>query len=133
VGGAARPLQVYRRSGSSWLPEASLLPADINAQTGCNSPALSVDRIVLGCEDLPGPDGPGATYVFERVGGSWTQTQKLTHPSPRANEGFGGSVHFHADGTLFIAAVRRAVDFFAQGSVYRYAEPALLSDGFEGD
>lgn len=133
VGGSARPLQVYRRSGSSWLPEAALLPADINSQTGCLSPALSSDRIVLGCEDLPGPDGPGASYVFERVGGSWTQTQKLTHSTPRANEGFGGSAHVHADGTLFIAAVRRAVDFFAQGSVYRYAEPALLSDGFEGD
>jgi len=133
VGGAARPLQVYRRSGSSWLPEASLLPADINAETGCLSPALSSDRIVLGCDNLPGPDGPGATYVFERVGGSWLQTQKLTHSNSRANEGFGGSVHAHADGSLFIAAVRRAVDFFAQGSVYRFAEPALLSDGFEGD
>lgn len=133
VGGAARPLQVYRRSGIGWLPETSLLPDDINADTGCLSPALSSNRIILGCDNLPGPDGPGATYVFERVGGSWDQTQKLTHSNARANEGFGGSVHAHADGTLFIAAVRRAVDFFAQGAVYRYAEPAMLSDGFEGD
>lgn len=133
VGGSARPLQVYRRNGSGWLPEASLLPDDINSETGCLSPALNGARIVLGCEDLPGPDGPGATYVFERVGGSWTQTQKLTHSNPRANDGFGSSVQFHADGTLLVGAIRRAVDFLVQGSVYRYTEPGMLSDGFEGD
>jgi hypothetical protein len=131
VGGTARPLQVYRRNGNNWLPEATLLPDDINAETYCLAPAANAGRIVLGCENLPGPTGPGAAYVFERIAGNWTQTQRLTHANPRQGDNFGGNLAFHADGTLFIAAVQEAVDFFAQGAVYQYAEPTLLSNGFE--
>jgi FG-GAP repeat len=133
VGDPAQPVQLYRRNGSTWLPEASVLPLDINNETYCLAPAIRAGRLLLGCDNLPGPNGPGAVYVFERPAGTWTQTQKLTHAGGRDGEGFGGTLDVHADGTLFIAAIREAVTFFAQGVVYAYAEPALLSDGFEGD
>lgn len=133
VGSAALPVQLYRRSGSTWLPEASVLPLDINNESYCLTPAIRAGRLLLGCDNLPGPTGPGATYVFERPSGIWTQTQKLTHSGGRDGEGYGSTVHVHADGTLFVAAIREAVNFFAQGVVYAYVEPALLSDGFEGD
>jgi hypothetical protein len=132
-GDGSPPVQLYRRNGSTWLPEASVLPLDISAGTQCTAPAIHGGRLMLGCDNLPGPTGPGAAHVFERLGGTWTQTQKLTHAQGRDGEGFGSTVAVHADGTLFVAAIREAVTFFAQGVVYAYREPVLLSDGFEGD
>jgi hypothetical protein len=130
-GDGALPLQVFRRVGAAWLPEVSLLPNDATAESYCVASAINTGRVFLGCGNFPGPTGTGATYVFEKLGSNWAQTQKLVHPTPREGDNFGGVLHTHADGTLFVAAVIRAVNFFGQGMVYRYTEPALLSNGFE--
>jgi hypothetical protein len=131
IGSDALPVQVYRRVGNNWLPETSLLPTDISAQSYCVSAAVHTGRIAVGCSNHPGPSGPGATYLFEKIGNTWAQTQTLTHANARQGDGFGSVVHFHDDGTLFVSAPIRATDFFGQGAVYRYVEPALLSNGFE--
>jgi hypothetical protein len=133
VGDPALPVQLYRRSGSNWLPEASVLPLDIDSEAFCFAPAIRAGRLLLGCDNLPGPTGPGAVYVFERPRGIWMQTQKLTHAGARDGDGFGATIDVRADGMLHVAALREDVDFFDQGVVYTYSEPALAGPAFEND
>ncbi len=132
-GSAALPLQVFRRTGSNWLPEVSLFPNDATSSSSCVASAVHAGRVALGCLNQPGPSGPGATYLFEKVGGNWTQSQKLTIGNARDGDRFGDVLAFHPDGTLFAAATIRAIDFFGQGAVYRYSEPSplLFANGFE--
>ncbi len=103
------------------------------SSSSCVASAVHAGRVALGCLNQPGPSGPGATYLFEKVGGNWTQSQKLTISNARDGDRFGDVLAFHADGTLFAAATIRAIDFFGQGAVYRYSEPSplLFANGFE--
>jgi hypothetical protein len=131
IGAGALPVQVFRRGGVSWLPETSLLPADATVETYCVNSVISGGRIVVGCSNQPGPNGPGAAYVFDKSVGNWQETQTLTHPASRSNDRFGGALAMPDAETVFIAAPIHAGSFFGQGVVYRFSEPPLLSNGFE--
>lgn len=124
--GAQAPAQLYRSTGSNWIPETTLQPND--AGQFCYITALNVGRVFLGCPASVA--GNKAVYVFDRSTGVWAQAQKLNFPSqPEAS--FGGSIEAHADGTLFISALNYDQDFNGQGAAFLYVEPPLLRDGFE--
>ncbi|MFM9994464.1 MAG: hypothetical protein ACKVU4_01540 [Phycisphaerales bacterium] len=101
-GGAA---WVFRRTGAGWQEESQLIPNDpsSNASYGA-SVAVEGDIAVVGA---PTSSGNGAAYVFERIGGVWTQRAKLVSILPVANEELGRAVAISGD---TIAAGARAAD-----------------------
>ncbi len=58
--------------------------------------AISVDAsiAVIGArdDDLAAGSGAGSAYVFELLGGTWTQTAKLVHPNAATADAFGSAV-----------------------------------------
>lgn len=127
---ATAPVQVYRRNGSSWLPEASLLPTDATADTQCYRLSLQGPTLALGCWN-PSGTREGAAYVFERSGTLWSQAQKLSLTNPKPYDQFGSAVTFDDEASLFVGAYRRDIDFMDQGGVYVYRDDVLFRNGFE--
>ncbi|MEZ5977780.1 MAG: FG-GAP repeat protein [Planctomycetota bacterium] len=86
---------VYDFDGvSTWTLAGTLLAdAGVGAYQLGVSVALDGDRVVVGAgNDVAGPAGSGAVFVFEKIGGSWVQTDKLTSPVPSTGGAFGASV-----------------------------------------
>ncbi len=125
---AMRPVVVYRRTANGWLPETNLLPDDASADMVCSQVSLRNDVLLLGCSK---PAYQGAAYVFRKVGGMWSQVQKLELADARANDLFGFDLAQGADGSLFVGALGRDIQFVNQGAVYRYVDDTLFADGFE--
>ncbi|MBA8886608.1 hypothetical protein FHW12_000799 [Dokdonella fugitiva] len=124
----AMPVQLYRRTQNGWLPEASLLPEDATPDTWCWHVAMAADTLAMGCS---APGNEGAVYLFEKVGGLWTQRHKLVLPDPVAGDVFGFTLDFHDDGTLFAGAFGRDLQFTDQGAVYIWTGDRLFGDGFD--
>ncbi len=77
MGGGA--VYVFTFDGSAWSQSAKLQPSDgTNENVFGSSVALDGDTLVVGDTDAVF-DGveTGAAYVFERVGGEWSETAKL--------------------------------------------------------
>lgn len=90
---------VYEFGAAGWQRVAVLGPAD--PQDGDifgTSIALQGDRMVVGAagHDAPG-GGSGAVYVFERIGGSWTQVARLLAASEMQTALFGLDVALDGD------------------------------------
>lgn len=90
---------VFRRNGPTWQQEASLVgsqsvPLDFFA----SAVAVAGGRVLCGARwaDLPGPSftilETGEAYIFHRVGGVWSEEQRLTEENPQPGDGFGYSV-----------------------------------------
>ncbi len=78
---------------------------------------FSGSRIVVGApqRDEGGENKIGAAYVFERIGGEWTQTAKLLASEPVEEDFFGEAVAI--DGDRVVVSARRPQDGF-KGAVY---------------
>jgi hypothetical protein len=86
---------VFTRSGSSWTQTAKLTASDGGDEYFFGrSVALSGNTAVVGAPgaDIDGRISQGATYIFTRDGGSWTQTAKLTAGDGAAGDAFGASL-----------------------------------------
>ena len=60
--------------------------------------AIDGDRAVVGApESDPGPGGVGTIYVYERTGGSWTETAKLIPLDPQLVQLLGFDVDLSGD------------------------------------
>jgi PGF-CTERM protein len=72
---------VFSRVDGTWTEEARLTTSDDpeNVTLG-TALALSNDTAVVGAAsaDIDGESGAGAAYVFQRSGGTWSETQRLT-------------------------------------------------------
>ena len=86
---------VFKRQGGSWVETQKLTASDgaVFDQFGF-SVAVSGATIVVGArlDDIGGNFTQGSAYVFERQGGSWVETQKLTASDGAAGDQFGASV-----------------------------------------
>jgi hypothetical protein len=82
-----------------WLPVQSLGAED--AATGASfghAVAIDGDRAIVGAPDADhGGQPTGAAYVFERVGGAWTQVVRVTASDAAPGAYFGWSVGLHGD------------------------------------
>jgi hypothetical protein len=123
-----RPVVIYRRSGNSWLPETNLLPDDATADMTCTQVSLRNQVLILGCTKT---GYEGAVYVFRKSGGSWSQTQKLQLADARPSDFFGSNLAQSADGSPFVGALGRDINFVNQGAVYSYVDDTLFANGFE--
>lgn len=107
--------------GQSWtllttLTSSDGMPADLFGQ----AVALDEDWILIGApgHDLSGSQ-TGSAYLFERVGGTWTETQKLSAQVPDPNDQFGDSVALDGS-TAVVGASRKTGTAINSGSVSVY-------------
>jgi hypothetical protein len=125
---AMRPVVVYRRTANSWLPETNLLPDDATADMTCPQVSLRNQVLIMGCSKT---GYEGAAYVFKKTGGIWSQTQKLQLADARPNDLFGFNLAQFSDGSPFVGALGRDIDFVNQGAVYYYVDDTIFSAGFD--
>lgn len=85
---------VFERASGVWTQKAKLVASD-GSTNDClgHAVAISGQSIVVGAhqDDDKGADS-GSAYMFERIGGVWGQTAKLTAGDGMASDAFGYSV-----------------------------------------
>jgi hypothetical protein len=84
---------VFERSGSTWFQSQTLVANDGEEgdMFGC-SVAAEGDVAIIGTCKLWYSQSPGAAYVFERSGPTWSQTQKILPSDTHSSDGFGMKV-----------------------------------------
>ncbi len=102
----AGSVYVYEYAGGQWNVTATLLASDADAGDEFGTAvAIAGNTIVVGAprvEDSGGPEDSGAVYVYERIGGSWQQVQRLTDIGATPNALLGNVLIY--DGTDLYAA-----------------------------
>jgi hypothetical protein len=131
---------VYELSGSQWLKRQKLTALDgyPGDQFG-RSVAIEGNTIVVGSYygDSNEPN-TGSAYVFSRLGGVWTQQQKLVAPDATPNDRFGCSVAID-NNTIVIGAYRddnftgSAYVFTRTGPSWVFQQKITASDAQSGD
>lgn len=97
---------VYRLVGADWVLEAELLPSapQVGSRVG-----IDVDtdgqRVIVGADfaDLDGAvngEATGGAYIFEQVGGTWTEVAVLVPQLPDPNALYGTAVAIDGDVAL---------------------------------
>lgn len=119
---------VFHYADGEWTEVQKLVKTDGTALDNyfAESVAFNGQRIVLGQSGVRGANGEtnvGAAFVFEPVGGVWTQTAVLGASDPEENDSFGRSLAFAGD-TLFISAPEShwSESGPGPGAVYRFEE-----------
>jgi uncharacterized Fe-S cluster protein YjdI len=112
---------VFNHQGRSWVETQKLTVSDGAADDQFGwSIAVSSSTIVVGAPFDPdvGSTGQGSAYVFNRQGGSWVETQKLTASDGATGDHFGWSVAT-AGSTIVVGAVSNTFsDPFSRGAAY---------------
>ncbi|HEV8111995.1 MAG TPA: hypothetical protein VGR31_04415 [Planctomycetota bacterium] len=97
---SAGAVYVFDLTGSTWSETVKLHAGDavLSDDSFGNPMAMEGDRLLIGAryDDGPGVDS-GAAYVFDRVGGTWTQTAKLVGSDVASDDGIGLSVALAGD------------------------------------
>jgi hypothetical protein len=96
----AGAVYVFERSGDSWAEVQKLTAADAaSGDTFGNFVEIDGDTAVVGAinDDHSGFEDAGSLYVFNRIGGVWTETQKLVAHDPGTDRGFGFSPWLDGD------------------------------------
>jgi hypothetical protein len=123
---------VFNRHGGSWVQTQKLTASDGTAgdQFG-DSVAVSSSTIVVGAplKFIGGNLFQGAVYVFERHGGSWVETQKLTESDGLVSFSFGRSVAVSGTTIVVGGFNNRATVFNRQGGSWVETQKLTASDG----
>jgi hypothetical protein len=85
---------IFEKSGGIWAQTEKLVASDAEAGDEFGwSVSISGNVAIVGAsrEDTEG-NNAGAAYIFEKSGGTWTETQKLTAGDAEASDFFGESV-----------------------------------------
>lgn len=112
---------VFQRSGDSWTQVDKLTANDAADDDLFGwSVAIDGDHAIIGArrDDLNGTD-EGSAYVFQRSGGAWVQTDKLTAGDAADNDQFGFSVAIDGEYAI-IAAFEDDLSGTDEGSAYLY-------------
>ena len=121
AGPTAGAAYLYEQSGDNWLFQTRLAAADGDAEDYFGSSvALSAETAVVGAkwDDDPHGNGGGSAYVFERAGGDWTQTAKLTAAVGEPEDHFGQSVALDGDRVLIGAEAATGTGGARTGAAY---------------
>jgi len=112
---------VFERQGGVWTLTATLRP-DEASEHGVfgTAVALAGDRILVGASSADGvAPGTGAAFLFERIGGVWTQTARLDAVEGVTGQSLGYAVGFAGD-TLLAGSFRDEDLGIRPGSVYAF-------------
>ncbi len=115
---------VYRRDGTDWDADATLVPADSSAGDRFgNSVSLSDDVIVVGAVfgESAGTISTnfGAAYVFRAAGGAWVEEARLEASNLSILDAFGTEVSVSGDVAVVGAPLRNSAGVDA-GAAYVY-------------
>ena len=83
---------IFTRSGDAWTQQAMLTAGDGQMYDGLGfTLAIDGDTVVAGAmnHEVGGNPGQGASYVFARAGGVWSQQAMLTASDGQAGDAFG--------------------------------------------
>jgi len=112
---------IFERVGGVWSQAALLTPADGGTSDVFGS-SVSIDGTTLavgsGLHDGNGTDA-GAVYMYERIAGTWTFTQKIVSDVGVALDYFGASVSVSGD-NLLIGAWGDDTSGFNVGRAFKY-------------
>ncbi len=127
---------VFYRNGNDWTQQAKLTAADGMAGDAFGQLSVSIN----GSDALIGAhyknSNSGAAYVFNRVGGTWTQQAKLVSSDGRINDLFGAAVSLYGDyalvgetGTNANSGLGAAYVFHRVGSTWSQQAKLISPDG----
>ena len=123
-GSNAGAAYVFENDGGGWTEVEKLL-ADDGAKDDNFGAAVAVagTTVVVGARrDDDGGNASGSAYVFDEIGGLWTQSQKLTASDASIADNFGSAVSMQA-GTIVVGAPSDDHGGFnGAGSVYRFIQ-----------
>ena len=89
---------IFRRSGTQWSQEAKLSPDDgATSDEFGYSVSLSGSYAIVGTHPGDSSNTPGAAYIFQRSGSTWTQKAKLSAADGERLDKFGASVSLSED------------------------------------
>lgn len=112
---------IFERIGAAWVQSAKLLASDGAAGDFFGvSVSISGGTAIVGApfDDDHGANS-GSAYIFERVGGIWTQTAKLVDSNGEFYDWFGSSVSVDGD-TAFVGVHGDNDRDYDAGSAYVY-------------
>ena len=112
---------VFVRNGTSWSQQQRLLALDGNLDDAFGrSVSIDGNTVAIGSaeSDVGGNADQGATYIFERVGTTWTQQQKLTAADGQSSDMLGSSISLNANTAVIGAFADDIGSNVDQGSVY---------------
>jgi hypothetical protein len=94
LGSGLGTAHVFDYVAGSWIESAVLVPTDPDPfKLFADCVALRGDRALVGAPgDHDSVIQPGAAYLYEASGGSWTQVAKLAPAAPEGGEVFGDAV-----------------------------------------
>jgi len=97
---------IYTKVGATWSLTQKIFSSDITVGDYFGSGVcVSGDgsTIVVGAPaDDDGASAQGSAYIFEKVGGTWTQVQKIIQSDTLSNGFFGSRVRISDDGTTLV-------------------------------
>ncbi len=98
-GSASGSTYLFKRTGTSWVQEAKLLPSDGAANDAFGiSISISGDYAVVGARwDDDNGGASGSAYLFKRTGTIWAQEAKLLPSDGATGDWFGHSVSISGD------------------------------------
>jgi hypothetical protein len=131
---------VFTRANGAWSQTQKLMPSN---PAGGNLFGLSLklqgDTLAIGAMGDAAESGEhsGVVYIFERVGGSWVERQKLAPSEPRGVSGIGGHLVLAGDrllaGAPYGAGRRGAAFVFARKNGTWAEEQKLAPDTLVDD
>ncbi|HED66299.1 MAG TPA: hypothetical protein ENJ09_12180 [Planctomycetes bacterium] len=117
---------VFENTAGTWAQQAKLLASDGAAgQAFGKSVSVYGDSILVGAILADGRVArTGAAYVFDRVGGVWSETAKLQSPSGNLGDFFGASVAIWGGNIAVVGSPGDDNAGLNSGSAYNFARTA---------
>lgn len=111
------PVLVYRRSGTTWVPETL---------TNASGGSLDLDGDTLAVGE-PFANSPGAVRLFARSGGAWTQSAYLQAAPPTGGSNLGANVGILGDIVVTSDSITPAQVFKRVGGTWIALPPQVAS------
>ena len=125
---------VFVYNGSAWVEEQKLVGSDsLDLFHFGHSVCIDGDTALIGCmrDNFAGPE-TGSAFIFERIGGVWTETAKLTASDFAERDRFGRSCDLQ-NGTAVIGAHLHDGMAADEGAVYVYERDDAGTPGDPSD
>lgn len=115
---------IFENNGSDWIHKQKIVASDAQALDNLGwGVSIEGTRLAVGAPkaDVSNLADAGAVYIFEDIGGTWTEQAKITAPSPDESEEFGRGVKLLGN-IIFIGAWRSDAAVGDAGAVYVFQE-----------
>ena len=110
---------VFELEDGTWVEKIKLMPSDpFPSDEFGAAVAVSGNSIIVGAQGKWGVGSySGAAYVFKKIDGLWSETQKLTASDETIWDSFGNALDIQGD-RILVAAYQNDIGASGSGSVY---------------